>query len=268
MKICAALVTLLAALPFAAASRAQTCDSFVGQVVAPQSFGAAATALRAIPGVKGEFETTMEFEERQRAAMGTLPSHLVISTPLDTEYIDYDADAGRFDIRRYAVNNVNTDYARIFGTSGAFEGVVSYSMLGVLDVVIGKTERRTGSYRAQNAFGASTTVSEIERTTQSIYEGADTTPQHQGLFRRTPGDIIWSLPISPAEAREARNQFRAAWAVVPKPPFFIEGEGRGFRATFDVPQDVDETLQIVVADIQCALLLDAANTVLAAATTH
>lgn len=268
MKAYTAVVTGLAALSVAATSNAQSCESFVGQTVTPQAFNAAAAVLATIPGVKDEFETTAAFEARQQIAMSNLPEHLIISTPFDTDYASYDADAGHFTIKRYAVSNVNTDYARLFGSGGAFEGSVSYSMLGTLDVVISKTERRTGSYRAQNAFGVSTTVGEIQRTTRSIYEGSDTTRERQGLFPRTSDAVIWTVPVPATEARATRDGFRAAWVIAPKAPFYIEGEGRGFRATIDVPQDVEDTLEIIIADIQCALLTDDSGVVLAVAATH
>lgn len=267
------LAIFVATLVLAPPAVAQECSSYVGSTLHTQSFAQVRATLSEIPNVKGEFETTADFEARQRAFLSGFPEGpIVIETPLDLEYVEYNADSGVFSVKSFAIQNQRTDFNSLFGTSGEFSGSVPYSMLGQIMAVLDKRESRTGSYPASNAFGANVRVEEISRIIDVIYEGIP--PRGRGgahigdTFPQTEGNIIFRISVPPTEARAARDGFRAAWIIEPKPPFYLEGPGRGFRATFDVPRDVDETLRVIVADMRCGVLLDASNTVLASAPTH
>jgi hypothetical protein len=264
------LVAILSLMLLAVAARdasAQECQSLVGSRVETISFDAAVTALSQVPSARDEFETTAQYQARLAIAMSSVPSRLLISVPLDTRHVTYNADAGRFDIQSYAIRNTNTDYFTVFYGS-PFYGSVPFSTLGNIDIVVGSSDEERGTYQGQNAYGATWTVTRVTRTVRAIF---DREPRRytEELFgdRATRGDgpVRWSIPVAPELARGLRERLRAAVVVAPKAPFYFENTQQGVgRVTIQNPRDVDQLSRIIVADIQCALITDDVGNVLVA----
>jgi hypothetical protein len=243
------------------------CQSYVGSRVEATSFDLAARALSQVPSARDEFETTAQYQARLATALSGVPSQMLISVPLDTSYVTYNADAGRFDIQSYAIRNTNTDYFTVFYGS-PFYGTVPFSTLGNIDIVVGSSDEERGTYQGQNAYGATWTVTRITRTVRAIF---DREPRRytEELFgdRATRGDgpVRWSIPVAPEQARGLRDRLRAAVVVVPKTPFFFENTQQSAgRITIQNPRDVVQVSRIIVADIQCALITDDVGNVLVA----
>ena len=244
------------------ASPAQQCASYVGQMVQPRSFAdAVAPFARLTP--RSEFETTTQFEARQTQALGGAIGPLIIEkAPESRDYFRYDADAQVLRIAPYAFNNVT------FPAWHAFYSLRMDQQFGVstgnnIDVVIFTDDRTTGSYRGQNGFGANTTVQQVTRSMQAIFErGPDPRRGRETLF---PGEgDIGQLSMTPEEARLLKPSMRIALVVAPYAPYVVRGTTPFGRPSLQSPKEITIDFTILMADIQCGLVMDQNGRVLGA----
>lgn len=230
------------------------------------TFEMAASALKGVSADKGEYETTAAYEARMSAARSALPSTIIISSRLDPEYLKYNADAGSLEVTSYALRNINTDYSSVFGYGTPYYDKIKYSSYDNIDWVVSQTESKTGSYIASNAFGAHVRVDKIFRMDEAIFEGeADF-----GTDFWLPADKdakLGSIPMSVDEAKQFKATGKAAVVVEPKWPFYAEGI-KHWEPNFESRIDVTNPVRVIVADIQCGLLLSAANKVVGAYSTR
>ncbi|QBY56469.1 hypothetical protein [Cupriavidus oxalaticus] len=211
------------------------CDKYVGTTVAPLSFDRALAGLPKI-APKDEFESTGEYEAR--AASATPDRTLIVMKPLELK-IRYNADQQRFEIQG--------------GDFGSPRG----GRIILLD-----SDRTVGSYIGSNAFGASARVERIQRIRRSLTHKIDSSDRifpGIGMF-----DIVGSYPASPVEARRLQAQLKLAYALNPKPPFQERYSYRDSKPTIDDPEEVRVNEVTLVSDVQCGLLMDGGNKVLAA----
>lgn len=243
----------------------QACQAHVGQQVATQTFDAVAAMMAKVPAFKGEYETTEAFNARQAAATTGWPATFIIGYQPNRDFLKYDADRGTMVVPAYFFRNRNTSYHDVFGAWGSpFNGKVKFGYFDNIDVVVGETERTKGSYRGSNAFGAGTTVTQIQRSTKAIWEreaksGEDAFPDQQDGVEAALG----SIPISVQQAQALKTGATAALVIAPRWPYFAQGT-RVWNATFRDPRQIDNDISVIAADIQCALLLDPAKKVVAA----
>lgn len=256
----------IVAVVLAGQAQAQdVCPAYVGQTVAPVSIDTVIAAVSKVPGVKGEFETTTQFEARQAAATGGAMGRIVVAKAPDRKYFEYDADVGKLRVKSYAFDNINVDYDDVFGYGTKLYEKVKYSHLSYnLDVVMCEIEVSTGSYIGSNAFGAKARVIKKTRTTKVIFD-QDASSFDESLFPSADKNaVIGELALSPAEARRLKATMRVAFAITPKAPYFASGVKDWGNARIDNPEEVRQPISVVIADIQCGLLLDVAGKVLAA----
>lgn len=253
----------------ATAANAQDCRSYVGQVVAVQPFQTVAATLKTLPTVKGEYETTAAFEARVSAARGAMPETVIVQGVFSPNYVNYDADAGVIKVQAYALRNLNTHYAYVFGYGSPYYEKVKYSSLGNLDAVLFEKESTTGSYSASNAFGAKTTVTKITRLQHAIFEGPTVRYGDRLFVDEKPGveALLGTIPMTIPEAQALKASGKVAFAAKPKWPFYAEGV-RKWEPTITSPTDVNNPIHVIVADIQCGLLLDGSNKVVGAYATR
>lgn len=253
----------------ATVAAAQDCRSYVGQIVPVQQFLTIAATLKALPTVKGEYETTTAFEARVAAARGTMPETVIVQGIFSPKYVNYDADAGVLKVQAYALRNLNTDYAYVFGYGSPYYEKVKYSSIGNLDAVLFEKESATGSYSASNAYGAKATVTKITRLQHAIFEGAAQRYGDRLFLDEKPGveALLGTIPMTIPEAQALKASGKVAFAAKPKWPFYAEGV-RKWEPTISNPSDVNNPIKVIVADIQCGLLLDASNKVVGAYATR
>jgi hypothetical protein len=231
-----------------AAKAADACQSYVGTVVQPQSFDAVALLLKGLPGIKGEFETTADFQARVQAARAKLPEHIIIRVPVNSKYVEYDADAGAFKIKSYAIDNENTDYYGTFGYGTPFYEKVKIGSTGSnLDIVVSTVDVPQGTYVGTNSFGASARIAKVARTTKAIFDRAEAR-YDEDLFPGLVGNVLFTIPVAAAQAPAMKSGFRAAVVVAPYAPFYVLGKGMPGDVTLDNPVDLSETMQIIMAD--------------------
>lgn len=265
---------LLILATFASASaNAQTCESYAGQIIAPVSIETVIAATSKLPSQKDEFETTEQFNARLVSALGTVNGNYIVATKFDPKYAVYDADTQRFKIESYALDNINASWDGVFGYGTPHYGKVKHSsVMGGIDIVVSYSEATAGTYRGTNAFGASTTITKVRRVVKAIY---DREAQYgETLFAPAPkrgetsNTTIAELQADAMTAKTLKNSFKSAVVIVPKSPWYGQGKKDWGEPTLDNPQDVDETVIGVIADIQCALITDGSNKVLAAIPTR
>ncbi len=258
-----------AILHFPIAAEAQTCDAYVDQIVVQNSFSSVVSTLKALPTTKGEYETTAAFEARVAVARGTMPETVIIPAIFSSKFVNYDADTGVLKVQAYALRNVNTDYSYVFGYGSKYYEKVKYSSLGNREVVVFESETPTGTYVASNAFGAKATVTKVRRLDQAIFEGEQGNYNEKLFIDQMPGAdaLLGTLPMSIPEAQAIKTSGKVAFVVQPKWPFYAEGTNL-MEATISSPLEVTNPIQVIVADIQCGLLLTGGNKVVAAYTTR
>lgn len=258
----------LVSLAMPTASFAQTCDAYVGQTVALDVFDTVAAILKAIPSEKGEYETTAQFEARLAEAKKALPERVVIQGLFSSKYADYDADAGALRLKAYAFRNLNTSYRDVFGYGTPHNGKVYYGFDN-RDVVVFEEETQTGSYTASNSYGASTTVAQITRLQKAIFESVERNSRNDLFLDQVQGTEAWigDIPMTIPEAQAIKSSGKVAFVAQPKWPFYAEGEKR-WKPSISNPRDVSNPIQVIVADIQCGLLLTEDDKVVAAFTTR
>lgn len=255
------IAALAASSPVAA--DAQVCASYVGTSVSPRTFDQAIASIKPV-APKGEFETSDAYQARLASSGGSGP--LIISKKIEgAEYIAYNADAGAFEVKSYLFDNTNFSAWEAFYHAKVTSPKASTR--DNLDVTISSNEVTTGTYSAQNGFGAKTLVSKITRTEKAIFEGE---PARYGedLFIADKQGIFGRVPMSVAEAQAFKPQAKIAIVAVPKLPYVVRATYPYGETTISNPTDITINATVLVADIQCGLLLNGTNQVIAAFATR
>ncbi|MGR3984506.1 MAG: hypothetical protein OD817_04520 [Gammaproteobacteria bacterium] len=282
------------AVPFVAAAWlavpvavADMCQPYAGKTVEPTTYEIVEKLLSERPLVKGEFETTAEFNEKTAKFISALPENFLIGYALHKSPI-YDADTQQmrvFDFhlvgneKRHFIFGYGSltrdeleDMAQLFKVRYAVKTPKAKSKVGraieknamkrkfldrndVLDVLVSKTWERTGSYPASNVLGASVTVKTYKMKIQMIFE------RESGAY--TFADELHPIPMTVDQAKRMKKSLKATVLAAPKPPYFEKNFGK-IEPTFDDLNEVDEEISVIIANIQCVFLLDRKNKVLAA----
>ena len=244
------------------------CHSYVGQQVSFSSTQDVLASLRKTPTMKGEFETTADFESRKAAAFKDIPKLLVLPSIFEGKHISYDADQQAMSVKSYALSNLNTDYAGVFGYGTDFDGKIEFSRLyDNLDAVIYRSEKNVGQYSGENAYGASRNVRKIDRRTVSIFEREGEYGEDLFPSKMTDEDgvdsiigFVYDIPIE--QAKLARDNWKSGYVVELKSPYFTEGPVRHKGPSITRPTEINETLSVVIADIKCGIVTDSSSRVL------
>jgi hypothetical protein len=249
----------IVASTWASAATAQTCSNYVGQVVAPKTFEQAIAAFGNV-APKGEFETTAQYQARI-ATGGAGGALIVAKKPEDAKYFEYDADNQVLNVKSYAFHNTNMGWWEAFYKAKPVGVMASAS--SNLAIVVSQSEKPAGTYSAQNSYGASTTVTKINRTTYSIFE-SEAPLGDRNMFVGEKGGMLGSISMDIATAQRVKPALKIAFVVVPKAPYLVQGSQTVGKTTINNPTDVTEHFKIMIADMQCGLLTDGSDKVLAA----
>ena len=255
---------VLCALP--AAANAASCESYVGQTLAPQTFAAAVARVAALTA-KGRAETAAEYESRKAAALASASGPLVIAKDQEVQkYLAYDADAQKLQIIEYAFHNKYFSTKKAFAAAG-YPGTSSEEGSDY-KAVIEQTEKDVGSASAGNSTGAKK-LGKLQLTSKVIYERAAPSRDDDWVEHLFPAAVpkphfVGALPMTLAEATALKPQLKLAFVVEPKAPFFVSGRLK-YRATPHLEEvDITEDFQVLVADFQCGLVLTDTGKVLGA----
>ncbi len=250
---------------------AQSCDSYIGQSISPLTVSQASARVPNFQP-KSEFETTADFEARKKVATSAAESPLFISRePEDRKYFEYNADAQTLGIKKYVFAD------RLFEPWDAFYEVPSAKPLNVdpsalrnLSPLISSKKIITGSYEAQNSFGAKFNVTKVTEELEAIFERSEFTPGGPIIdidvfpaADKAPY-IIGYLNLSPAEAQRLKPLLKLAYVVEPKEPYIIKNTYSPGKTTLANPIETTAKATVLIADIKCGLVTDDKNVVLGA----
>ncbi len=258
------IIALLSSAVLAGAGQvsAQTCDALFATKITPVTFSDAVQTLhnKTTP-IKGEFETTDDYNTRVAASGSNIPETLIVSVPLDLKMITYNADKAAFEIKTYAVN-INGAYWPSAFAGSPYANTIPVRSYGDLGQVVATIDRPTGTYTGQNAYGVSWTVTRVTRRFDGIFEGP---PRSYGMTLFQPKDgpaPIWEMPVPLDIARALKPRLRAAFLIAPKAPFyFANTRPLGNAVTIDNPNEFIQNSRVIVADIRCLIITDDTNTV-------
>lgn len=213
-------------------------ESAVGQGVFrcqtfPQKLVSAAELLKfSTAAIKGEYETTAEFQTR---IMKFLPTgQIAIEIPLPASETSYDADRGILNIREYALPLAE----RIVDTDQNF--------VGWLAPVVEK-RKPTGSYAGQNAFGAKTHV--IQENDASLGIAWDSAGPHFNP------DADLKIDMVPNQAKSVRNELGILLVGTLSSPPTVRSESTN-EATVSDPIELTKIQVGVVVRPVCAAVYD------------
>lgn len=268
-KLVAATAVAIMATTMSAAQGQDRCAVYLGQKIAPITIDAAISRFATLTP-KGEFETTAQYEARKARAIGSTSGPFVISkAPEDRKYLEYDADAGKLRISRFAFQNSAFNAWKTFFNAGV-DKAIDVDIYANYDVVISQVDVPTGVYTGSNSFGAKTKVVKINRVTKAIFDRKAPGILDDDLFIAGTKEpyAVGELSVPPERAKVLKQTIKMAYVVEPKEPFLVRSSYNGHEPTIQVPTDVTEVVSVLIADIQCGLVTDATNTVLGAYPTN
>ncbi len=219
-------------------------------------------------GPKGEFETTADYEARRNASVGTAARTVIIpKQPEGLEYFEYDADAQKLKVLSYAFDNTGLDVWSAFYAAELY-GKIDVNTFGNVEVVISREENPTGSHVASNAYGATVDVLEIAWTTRAIFDrqGDGTSGLDYGLFPSADNSpyVVGELSLAPAEAQRLKPTLQVGFVVTPREPYLVTGRHKVGKTTIQNPRAITEDFSILIADIQCGVVMDSSDKILMA----
>lgn len=250
---------------------AQICDSPLGTSIPFLSAEDAYSDFSEKSLVKDEFETTAQFQERRRQVQQALNgSELVIEGTYDPEFVAYNADRQLFQVMTLAWDNLAFPVTGALGRQNSIGAVSGWSR--DYAVALSQSDEATGQYEAQNGYGASTTVTKVNRTTIGVfdksYKPADSLGRLPEEWQRDSYVTRWSdvlrentnyeavsFAVAPDEARMLKPDMRVAVVMRPKAPYFAEGSFTN-SPTRSSPIELNWHVAALVGDIQCVVLTD------------
>ena len=139
-----------------------------------------------------------------------------------------------------------------------------------VDVVISDRDTLIGSYEAANVFGVRTQIRKYRRTTAAIFDHAGQAGQNDLFPTATESTqfFVGALALSATEARALKPTLSLAFVVRPKAPYLLTGSRIAVSPSLDVPKQIVDDYSVLIADIQCGLVLDGTGKVLAAYVTR
>jgi len=268
------ILTILACCAFTPSATAQTCPVTVGQIVEPEKPASVYKKLLAANLTKGEFETTEQYEIR-KAAVGSsdLAKPIIVEAVYDPKATKYDADTQQLMVFQYAWDNSASGWGEVFDYRGEKYGIKVDSYGPNHGLGLGQTEKTAGSYSASNAYGATTTVTKIERTVYSLFDrpGQKNSTDYKEKPTETwkfdgyadyssnvgnlpnTGAVFVNIPI--ALASTTKDSMRTGVYFSPKAPYNATGD-KYWAPRINRPRETTATYNVIIGDIMCAVLMD------------
>lgn len=237
------------------------CGDYVGRAVRPLSFTEATRALKAV-APKSEFETTAAYESRRAAATAGLDEVIIASTTINRNYVKYDADKGLLNVDGVAFGQSYFDTKQAFASAGlSYEAYPRETRTGANIQFVVATEKKDGpSYTAKNAFGATVLVKTFERMDHVIFDRA-AEPDFKDSDK--PPYQAAQISMTPEAAMALKPSIKMGFVVDLSKAFMFTGSKHN-EPTIDSPFESEFRYEVLMADMKCGLVMDAAGKVLAA----
>jgi len=254
---------------FATETLAQECPINEGEVVQIVSAPILWKSVRQNNILKGEYETTADFEMRVQNNRSASNIPFIVQAELDKSKIQYNADKGWFEIDSYAWHvpyafwnealAEGKKYALEFGKYGPYDNIgikLKYARM------FGDT------HDAKNVYGSDVTVLDVTTKTYLIFDrrgtakwrgeidwAGDTGNDPAGIGKR----IKLEIPIQ--KAKNIKDTINIGIVIQPKGIKKIKSSSK-IEATLLEPYNIEATYNVVVADILCAVIVDIDSKVL------
>lgn len=210
--------------------------------------------------VKSEFETTEVYQARSAKAAELFGSGPIITSwPLMDADLHYNADAGRMTVGSTALSA--SCGMLTFGLSGSDEAV-SYGTGGKATLCLETAAPRGNSAKSavmQNAHGTKVKGSILNLKSIGIYLGngsAQEYPWADGSYEFIARKPSFDFPIELEAALVLKENASAVIVVRPKRPFFAQATSAGSSATIISPIEINESADMLVADVICIAIAD------------
>ncbi len=255
MRRLAGLSIALFEFIFPTAAHALGCESYLGRTISPQTFDKVVMRVAAIPS-KGKSEAAVQYESRKAAALPSALEPLIIAKePEAQHYFQYDEHAQSLGVVEFAFAN------KSFNSRAALEKA-GYSGLA--------SEHGTDYKAVIEQVEKGPATGPLQITSRVIFQGP--APYNENEFvsvhlfpaAAQKPYLVGSLPMTAAEAKALTPHLKLAYVIVPKRPYFVEGE-MNYRAIPHLDEvDIAEHFQVLVADFKCGLVLTDSGKVLGA----
>lgn len=259
MKTTVLLVIVLIAFGGPKTLAQGSCTAYVGRKILPISASTLILKLSKQALRKGEFETTAQFKERQEKSGINLSESSIVNGDLpDQNFLKYDADRQELTVFAYAFANRGVDWDLALLKIEPF-GSVPFGTFN-LGVSIASVDTPAGTFSGTNAFGVSRRIRRTLRRDVAIFERKADLDEHLFLNQSRDG-VLDVLKVNPDEARRLKAAMRFVYVVQPKEPYLATGSRRS-EATLDDPEQVELQLNVLIARIECGLMVDADHIVI------
>lgn len=216
----------------------------IGDTVKPIDVRVLLDKLSKINTKKDEFETQADYEARLSHSAKGLDKFFVINIPFNTSSVSYDAENKRLNFDYNLVGYIDKSY---------------FATLKPVQIIVSEKTTKLRSYKASNAYGATTIVDDIRLDTIIIFDRdkEDNYFQKSPLFSDNSTDYVLSIEsIEPIIAKNLKTRLRSAAVVKLKSPYYTKKRGLYKDPTRDFPYDISGTDSVIYADINSVLILD------------
>lgn len=272
IKICTA--TLYLSFSASSALAANVCNASIGSTVKLTEINKIIEATSGL--TKDEFETTEQFEERVRSRFSSLfPEPIILQTAYDQGSAFYYADRSSWFFTEYFASNSSWIFDEEAIKESGLQDAGPYA-----SIILNAQDDVVGTYTAQNGLGAKAEIAQVDAKRIGVLEIArgapiSSTPWKVKLFD-LPGTVTYTikelstettsdalpLPMPPKEARMMKGKFKFAVQVEPVEPYVLTTE-QYISPRIDMPREATVHSTFIASDIQCGIVTDQDNKVLA-----
>ncbi len=246
-----------------------SCTHAVGDVVELLSPAVVAEQIYKSVLVKGEYETTEEFNARKKVALEKNPSRkMIVEATYSPKYINYDADNEGFLVEYGTWSNVT----RQFNTTIPFT-ITNYDLppLGILHALgLHQKEKVIKTYTASNAYGKEVEVVKFARNVYRIFDRTSKNDEKTWEFdfakKGSYSDenlisVGIFLPVERAQAKSFKSNLRFGIEFTSREPFIFQGMHHQ-KPEINNPIEVEMEINTIHGDLECLIVTDAKGTVL------
>ncbi len=248
-------LSLMMAMSLAVSPEETACSSLIGEHITLSTFADVRSRLPLI-SPRTSYESTADYERRlaQTAAPGA--SRVVVRRHPNHpgEGLSYDPDRQILTVYDTAFGAGQINFSSVFGREARAS---DDNFTGAIGFQVGATETGQDTYEATNAYGARVPVTRTERQVDAVWErvGRRGESQFVGVGSYRP---VARIPMAPDSARDLIEGGAAALLFVPKTPFQASGTSV-LEPSFSRPRERRDTINVIIADVQCAFLLNGAG---------
>ncbi len=226
-----------------------TCTHAVGDVVKMLSPEVVAEQMSKVILVKDEYETTAEFNARQKAALGQIPNGTIIVEVINKVRATYNADNEKLSIEIPSWWNIIGSFSHSVPSVTIGESSKTHA-IGLK--IEGKI---TGEYPASNAYGKEVGVTKYIRNIYGIFDRKSKGHESTWVSR------YFIIQVPRSQAKTLKSELRFGIEFTPKEPFIFKG-GNYIKPTIDDPREILEQISSISGDLECLVATDANGTVL------